>query len=250
VKHLSTYELHELSQSKVFKNGKPLVVYHGTNHKFERFDASYMGQTDEGFYGRGFYFTLDKEEASEYGPVIISAYLDVRNPFHLRSWSTLGSYIELDLRDDLAELDGVPAYFKTDRKIPVGYLLKRTEETKGNDKVVTFAVWPKEELYGTEREIYGPDVSVTVDEIKRPGREKGYSDKAIVEFNDIQKGVNFDEGLANWVLQKIDRYNFHELLKKNGYDGTFVVGEKGPNTPIEEVSEIVVWDPDQIRILQ
>lgn len=236
--------------SKVSENGKLVTVYHGTNASFDKFDASYMGQTDEGYYGRGFYFTIDRDEAKDYGNRIIEAKLDVKNPFYLRTWSTLGSYQELYLRDDLSKLKGVPDNFKIDKSIPKGYYLKREEGEHGSDKTVTYSVHPKPELYGTDKEVYGPDVTVTEDEAKRPGSEEGYSLLAIVQFNDMQNNNDFDGGLANWVLQKLDRYNFHELLQKNGYDGIFVVGDEGDKTPIDEVSEIVVWDPSQIQIIK
>lgn len=235
--------------SKVSVGGKLMTVYHGTYGSFKRFDAAYMGRTDEGFYGRGFYFTADKEYALEYGNRAMECNLDIQSPFYLTTWSTLGSYLELDLRDDLSALNGGPKDMKTDRKIPDGYFLKRWEHEVDNMQVVSFCVYPKKELYGTDKEEYGPEVTVTKDALKSERDERGYSDKAIVGFTDRLNGVEYDEGLANWLLQRLDRWNFHELLKKNGYDGIFVVGEKREKTPVDEVSEFIVWDADQIKIL-
>ena len=40
------------------------IVYHGTNNKFDKFDAGKISSaTDDGLYGRGFYFTPSKEYA-------------------------------------------------------------------------------------------------------------------------------------------------------------------------------------------
>ena len=91
-------------KSKVVKNGKLLTVYHGTYGNFTKFDASYMGRTDEGFYGRGFYFTNDITDARDYGDRVIKCNLDIENPFYLKDWSTLGSWMELELRVDLSTL--------------------------------------------------------------------------------------------------------------------------------------------------
>lgn len=66
------------SASKIVdENGEPLMVFHGTNSDFYEFDERSIGSAnDEGFYGRGFYFTFQKEfkdiryaigEASYYG---------------------------------------------------------------------------------------------------------------------------------------------------------------------------------------
>ena len=42
----------------VDSNGEPLICYHGSNYKFNEFDKSYIGlSNDNGYYGRGFYFT-------------------------------------------------------------------------------------------------------------------------------------------------------------------------------------------------
>ena len=50
-----------------FRIDKP--VYHGTHaDKLDKFDDSYIGQRDEGFFGRGHYFTDASGEASYYGP--------------------------------------------------------------------------------------------------------------------------------------------------------------------------------------
>jgi len=65
----------------VDEQGRPLVVYHGTHHaKFDRFDPARIGETDAGWYGRGFYFSATEKEARHYGPNVIPAYLRIENP--------------------------------------------------------------------------------------------------------------------------------------------------------------------------
>ena len=79
----------------VDKEGKPLVVYHGSywDPLAEEpgkavFDHSYQGvaSTDNGFFGNGFYFTFgggesSRLEARTYGPKVGEYFLNIRNPF-------------------------------------------------------------------------------------------------------------------------------------------------------------------------
>jgi len=250
IKRINEFIDNSGGNTKLSKNGKPIIAYHGTDSAFKKFDISYMGRHDEGFYGRGFYFSLDKAEASDYGSTIMEVNIDVKNPFYLRTWSTLGSYVELDLRDDLSKLKGVPSDIKTDRTVPTGYFVKTWETVEpNNDTVVRIAVYPKKELYGTDYEEYGEEIVVTKQEASRLGAKEGYTDQAIVSFTDHRDNKDWDSGLANWLLQKIDRDRFNEILQDNGYDAIFVVDYRGDKTPIDQVSEIIVWNSDQIKIL-
>ena len=50
-----------------FRTDEP--VYHGTHaNKLDEFDDKFIGNRDEGFFGRGHYFTSGSGEASYYGP--------------------------------------------------------------------------------------------------------------------------------------------------------------------------------------
>jgi hypothetical protein len=64
-------------------NGEPLVVYHGTKSKFTEFDLNLIaGNTGNyGHYGYGFYFSDDAREAKTYGNIIVTCFLNFRNPF-------------------------------------------------------------------------------------------------------------------------------------------------------------------------
>lgn len=65
-------------------DGKPLVVYHGTVDDFPLFSIDFFGQTDQGEYGEGFYFTPDPDYASEYAydaGNVMPVYLRLENPF-------------------------------------------------------------------------------------------------------------------------------------------------------------------------
>ena len=65
----------------VNKEGRPLVMYHGTNKKFEEFDKSFIGKKHKNLYqGKGFYFTKEYYKAQNYGRKIMPVYLKIENP--------------------------------------------------------------------------------------------------------------------------------------------------------------------------
>lgn len=65
------------------ENGELLVVYHGTPNKFNVFSKEKQGSTDQGYYGRGFYFTDSKEYAAWYGSRVKKVFLNMKNPLVL-----------------------------------------------------------------------------------------------------------------------------------------------------------------------
>ncbi|MCQ2604226.1 MAG: hypothetical protein MJ215_04185 [Spirochaetia bacterium] len=80
----------------VDENGEPLVVYHGTTEKFNVFlDEKIGSRTDEGFAGRGFYFSPVLELAEEYAShEMVATFINARNPYILKSddWGKLSKY--------------------------------------------------------------------------------------------------------------------------------------------------------------
>lgn len=61
--------------------GEPLLVWHGTTRKFDKFDTEFLSPT--GAFGPGFYFTNDYALAQLYadGGAPIAAYLKIKKPF-------------------------------------------------------------------------------------------------------------------------------------------------------------------------
>jgi len=64
-------------------NGEPLVCSHSSDSIIKRFDASYIGASDQGWYGYGFYFFDHKVdgETYHYGSISNDCFLNIRNPF-------------------------------------------------------------------------------------------------------------------------------------------------------------------------
>jgi len=90
--------------SKVVKNGKPLVVYHGSKTKFDTFDLNKTGtNNDSGMWGKGFYFSPIRSFSKSYGGRILKCYLNIKNPFIVtQGMSSLKKIVSKDLVDKLS----------------------------------------------------------------------------------------------------------------------------------------------------
>lgn len=64
--------------------GKPLIVYHGTDAKFDIFDISLLGENAGSVLGEGFYFTMNKDIAPAFGKNIMPVYLNMQNPYIIK----------------------------------------------------------------------------------------------------------------------------------------------------------------------
>lgn len=72
----SSYFKKWFGDSKVVDSeGKPIVVYHGTNADFDSFEKN-----KRNLFGEGFYFTSSKDDALGYGNKTKEVYLSMKNP--------------------------------------------------------------------------------------------------------------------------------------------------------------------------
>lgn len=73
----------------VGKDGKALVVYHGTNKDFDTFDISRSGSSSGEYLGKGFYFAQSADTAGafagEKNAFVMPVYLAINNPFNTTS---------------------------------------------------------------------------------------------------------------------------------------------------------------------
>ncbi len=72
--------------------GRPLVVYHGTNADFKAFDRAHINDPMEG----GFFFSPDAVRTSPYGDKRIAAYISMQRPFEISVLQWLDGYYEDD----------------------------------------------------------------------------------------------------------------------------------------------------------
>src|SRR5271157_2606821 len=72
--------------SKVVNHsGNPLVMYHGSKNTFKVFDLNKTGSaTDTGMWGKGFYFSDNKNYSKHYGGVR-EFYLAIQHPYYIKS---------------------------------------------------------------------------------------------------------------------------------------------------------------------
>jgi hypothetical protein len=99
----------EQASKVVDESGKPMVVYHGTNKKFNVFDKSKAGTADggPGIYN-GFFFTDDAGVAERYAEnavlqnkgkkTLVEAHLNIKNPRVLDNSEMVadGDYLDID----------------------------------------------------------------------------------------------------------------------------------------------------------
>ena len=69
----SPQETHSVEGSRVSKNGKPVIVYHGTSASFDEFAKAKQDNI-------GFWFSENEDLAKTYGRKMKAVYLNVRNP--------------------------------------------------------------------------------------------------------------------------------------------------------------------------
>ncbi len=116
-------------ESKVVgKDGKPLVVHHGTNAEFYKFDKAKIGSTFEVDQDVGFFFTNNKSLAADYAdaayiisksrrqqgsPRVVSAYLSIKNPWVI--------YVDTDKKSPIAHFEGGEGVFDVGQTRVVQY---------------------------------------------------------------------------------------------------------------------------------
>ena len=109
-KELSEKQKEYFKYSKIRDDkGRLIEVYHRTNQDFTQFDKNKIGSaTDDGFWGRGFYFSnLDHEH---YGKNVIKGYLNITNPLVMRDFKSIqeiAEYLDIVERNFHYEPDGL-----------------------------------------------------------------------------------------------------------------------------------------------
>lgn len=68
IQNTNLYDSYNI-KSNLTENKECQIVYHGTNSKFQQFDKSFMDRMD---YGYGFYFSIDKQYAKDYGKYLLT----------------------------------------------------------------------------------------------------------------------------------------------------------------------------------
>ena len=77
------------------------VMYHSTNSDFNTFD---IGKSNEGIYGKGFYFTENKSFSKNYGNRLIEAYLNLKTPLYANYNTEQITFNDTNIKEFLEEV--------------------------------------------------------------------------------------------------------------------------------------------------
>lgn len=94
MRYIKTYKLFE-------SNMYPPILYHGTTHKFTKFNIDHARN---GWLGRGFYFTDNKSFAKTHGKVI-TVTVDLQNPFLVQGNAPSDAYTEVNKKYGVVDGD-------------------------------------------------------------------------------------------------------------------------------------------------
>jgi hypothetical protein len=111
----------------VDKNGEPLVVYHGTNNKFNTFEP-----TQTNFYAitKGTYFFTDNKAVAEnFGEILLPVFLQIDNPTYLDGRSS-GRFSTWDLYDDEGNYGFIVSNSDTGGGIATEYAVENPNQIK------------------------------------------------------------------------------------------------------------------------
>jgi len=242
----------------VDEDGKPMVVYHGTNAEFNTFDTRYIGSNVGGRldYGIGFYFTsggaLDSSP-SWYGDKVGSYYLKLENPFIVsKNDVELGkALLKLDknihtkqgekISDRLAE--GLQILMRDIGPDTLTELLK----SNGFDGVISgreyVAFYPEQIKSATDNrgtfDGENPDIRFSLSPKERAIADNDPNRKVyIATRNFLNKDVGVHIGDIDTLFEKADK-KWHEQRKKAA------AGMKTEFSPeLDKLAERLAEDPD------
>ena len=123
------------------KNGNLMKVYHGTDVDFEEFDIEKAGSKGNVAYGKGAYFTPDKEVADRFGDKTKEAYLNIQNPYIIQTEEQLLKQMEFK-QEALQKKVDVSEIFKAN-----GYDGVISYEDIGSDKIHEIIVFDKKQIH-------------------------------------------------------------------------------------------------------
>jgi hypothetical protein len=247
-------------KSKTIENGKPIVLFHGTNQDFKSFDIKRIGYSkgNYGHYGYGFYFSDDIREAETYGKRILKCYIRMKNPFTATDEELL-----------LLKNNGV-------RGIPelviksIGYdsLYKEVEKIDKNAAILMNYIkefnletaWEK--FTEEERDIkdWYNDLTNYTEEFTSLNKYPDVVPDYVLEFlNDI--GINMDNLIYNkgfehhtafhWITD-LGNYSqeITDIVKKLGYDGIIYGSEyvAFEANDIKSIDNDGTWDSEDDNI--
>ena len=219
----------EQASKVVDKEGKPLIVEHGTHADFTEFDINKLGATsrDNGLFGAGFYFGTEapawlNDGAADYH--VMRVYLDIKHPFEM-SDRVNDIYTEIKEKLDTPAMRGLTLTGLNGKKMQVGEyidIIKSVDDLiENNPAFVNGQIAHNEDLQS-----YHPK------EHLRIWREREISRLS---------GMGVIPGVWQSVIAElIGSQQFTAAAIQDGYDGVIV--DRG-----EGYKEYVAFEPNQIK---
>jgi hypothetical protein len=224
--------------------GKIRKGYHGTKYQgnIEKFDENLIGQNtgNEGYSGRGFYFSTDPYEASTYGNNILKRYIETKKPF-IANRENIAKYAEnFGYTKEPVGIDQEWLLNSLKNKDEKAYKLAneiiKNGEEKGWDNFLS--------KYGGEDNILNLDSVgswANATKLSNSNYKEPLSDYII---NDLTQNLGIPKTINDFKylptldymldLGKSSRA-FTDMLKKDGYDSVI------------NGTEIVAFSPEQIK---
>ena len=197
----------------VDKEGKPLVVYHGTKSNVEYFDIKKFGASDQGLVGKGFYFTYSGHEAGEYSlntqygkgenSNVIPCYVSLQKPFLITQGVLPDGRTLRDISQDTMNGRG-------------GYSLRKEIEGKGYDGIIFtdrageirhVVSWYSTQIksaIGNIGDFNADDPNIIKDivteEHKRPGGKKARSFVAVFRYKPSLEVLLVKDRKGRWTM--------------------------------------------------
>lgn len=231
-------------------NGEPLVVYHGTPHEFTVFNKNAEHVHDAGYYGKGFYFTFQnseyfkpqiaRSEAGYYGNRIISAFLNIKNPFDFSSL--------LEYQGESIDLMGTQSFaflYNIAKKFPE---LEGVVEMPGNGRWIDGSFVTNEKEYSFQEYVNLVESihdRLTVQKVNDRGEEKLYiqywDGKSWHEYKDKEDGKTYRYKETVTIYRNVEP-DLIENMKKNAVFAVLekVYGMDGSYSP----EKIMTWNPE------
>lgn len=208
----------------VDKDGKPMVMYHGTKSDFSQFDIGKFGATDGGFLGKAFYFTPAPMEASLYaeagtstGANVMPVYLTAKNPLEWKL-GTKESSIFAEKRRELGA-DGFVKWAQDQGYDAVHLTSKDIGKTPGENQWAVFSPEQIKSATGNNGEFDGknPDIRFS----RSGGNNTPPSQQqpaALASPTWDYEGSKADKLIYELQDGRIDLKRVQESIKKSGQD--------------------------------
>lgn len=210
----------------VDEQGKPLVVYHGTNMEFDSFSSDAPRQYKNSIASMaGFSFSSSQDEAQSYGRRTIAAYLSLKNPARF-SAAGVNDYEEQErsnAEDLLADLGGVDASVITGIPNRLKNAGVTEPEVFSEDGGFTFD--GAESVYETRRDAWVDSVEDQIVKLTKEAKDR-------VDAFDSMAQVHVGIG------------ELAQRAKENGHDGAIFDFTSDPTT---QTTHYMVFRPEQIK---